>query len=137
MTRVRVVCCEGSAAPAAPVNDVKLEEVSSGKLQSVPMVDIRVLNVSMRIKDAIEVMANQMGVTDPAYQAQNAGSRIKDLGIRIDGLAIQSNKNGVITISALRDEGMLCLPSRKRTTCSMLSPRAVMWRIYGYSRVKV
>ncbi|GAV09402.1 hypothetical protein RvY_18949 [Ramazzottius varieornatus] len=93
----------GSAAPAAPVNDVKLEEVSTGKLQSVPMVDIRVMNVSMRVKDAIEVMANQAGIA-PAYQALNAGSPIKDLGLRIDGLAIQSNRNGIITVSALRDE---------------------------------
>ena len=70
------------------------------------MVDIRIMNVNMRVKDAIQVMANQMGIA-PAYQAQNAGNPVKDLGLRIDGLAIQSNKNGLITVTALRDEGNL------------------------------
>ncbi|OWA52541.1 UHRF1-binding protein 1-like [Hypsibius exemplaris] len=98
----------GSAAkPLVAKEDLTVEEVVSNKLPAVPLIDIRIMNVQCRLKDAIEAASSSLGAsagqtTGDAFPSLSTA--VRDLRFKISGLSVQSQKDGLICVSSVRDE---------------------------------
>ena len=83
----------------------------SNKLPAVPQIDIRIMNVQCRLKDAVDTAAAQLGLqtggqaTGDSSSSTGDNKNVRDLRFRISGLSVQSQKDGLICVSSVHDDG--------------------------------
>lgn len=101
----------GSAAkPLVAKEDLTVASRPGNKLPAVPLIDIRIMNVQCRLKDAIDVAASAVGLPPSGRSAGDDGplsrdNDVRDLRFKISGLTVQSQKDGLICVSSVRDDG--------------------------------
>lgn len=81
----------------APVpNDPLAKDASKEILRwtSVPMIDIRVTDTQIRLRNAIEPVSSDR-------------SAVTDLTLKISGLIVKSHPDGVVSVSAAQEEGII------------------------------
>jgi hypothetical protein len=97
-----------TAKPLVAKEDLTVDTKTSNRMLAVPLIDIRLMNVECRLQDAIEIASSAVGLTSGVLGDTGSIGRneeVRDLRFKISGLTVKSQKDGLICVSSVRDDG--------------------------------